>query len=543
MAIDNLYELSNTITAVVNRALEIVTERSGSGQRYIDHDDVAGLISEEDYRNYFDLIASELSSREEVLDLDTADYELDINCGLAWCKAYEPLPEEDIEHGYLDLRAAPSMARLAEIGEKVLQHMVLEDVLAKISPEELGITKEELDAVRSTTGYQRSPFGENDVQRLPLASKPLTDKSYEDLIILSEIQKESMKDPMNPPGVREDPVFQVCVNAFGQMDDGLLARYPDSRKAYEEIFSKPCETSAYRYGAIVSGEPALILNYEIDKASFDAHGIEDSEVYHGAVAMMTGQLNSIFEQEGACISSGRATGDKNLDEIMAIIPANADPERRAQFEKAFDKAIHEMPFTKDPAWVQTQYEAILAQVTKRLPESYIVSPSTKQFPEKAAIKACEEYGKFLGKFQKEWSQAVLTHDQAKMDRLTEVLDLTKNPERLEAIVNAGIYESDKDLSTPVRLFTTDPPDITESFTVSKGQLCDAMEKMSYEKGHNPIFFLFGISPEMAKEVKDLEVSPPQKPSLDEQMRSAQLRKEQAALERDAKNQAMDRGGE
>ena len=86
--IDNLRELSEVITAVVNRILVVATENTSTGQWYIDYDDVSDIITKEDYLTYFDLIASELMDREEVLDLDTSDHTFDIVCGLAWCKNY-----------------------------------------------------------------------------------------------------------------------------------------------------------------------------------------------------------------------------------------------------------------------------------------------------------------------------------------------------------------------------------------------------------------------------------------------------------------------
>ena len=122
--IDNLRELSEVVTNVANRIVEVATENTSSGQYYVDYDDVSDLISHEDYLQYMDLIESELYGREEILDLDRDGEEFDVNCGLAWCKNYEPLPEEDFSYGYLDIRPAPSLAHLADIGKATVDHLV-----------------------------------------------------------------------------------------------------------------------------------------------------------------------------------------------------------------------------------------------------------------------------------------------------------------------------------------------------------------------------------------------------------------------------------
>jgi len=118
LTITSIETLSEVITAVANRAIEITVDKTTSGNRYVAYDDVSDLISKSDYLKYFDLIVDEVYSHEELLDLNITDnHELDINCGLAWCKNYEPLPEEGYEfgkdYGYEDFVPKPSLTQLA----------------------------------------------------------------------------------------------------------------------------------------------------------------------------------------------------------------------------------------------------------------------------------------------------------------------------------------------------------------------------------------------------------------------------------------------
>ncbi len=89
--ITSLEELSDTITAVANRAVKYGAENTSSGNYIMGYDVFADLITEDDFRRYFDLIAAELEKREELLDLvvDHGAYELDCNFGLAYCPNYE----------------------------------------------------------------------------------------------------------------------------------------------------------------------------------------------------------------------------------------------------------------------------------------------------------------------------------------------------------------------------------------------------------------------------------------------------------------------
>ena len=167
--IDNIYDLCDVINAVSNRALDIVAEKSMSGQYYVDHSDLADLISKEDFEKYADLIVYELSGRPELLEpvvLD--DGQLDINMGLAYCKSYQwcdgdeeifdcsfdewmEMPAEPISHPL-------SLSRMAEIGYAAVSHIdeTRESAITDLT-ESIGLTAAEL---KELTGEELAPEAE-----------------------------------------------------------------------------------------------------------------------------------------------------------------------------------------------------------------------------------------------------------------------------------------------------------------------------------------------------------------------------------------------
>lgn len=154
--IDNLYELNQVIYDVVNRIVDISTQQTTTGNWVISHDDVADIISEEDYLQYFDLIANELSGRDEVLDMDTSDHQFDCVFGLAYCPHYEwEEGDEKVfnctkEEWEKNFRAQPichplSLNRLADIGENAIIAVQewFDDGIDELT-ESLGMSMEEL---------------------------------------------------------------------------------------------------------------------------------------------------------------------------------------------------------------------------------------------------------------------------------------------------------------------------------------------------------------------------------------------------------------
>ena len=61
MSITNVAELDQVVTNIANRCIELCAENSTTGNWIIDHDDLADLISYEDYLQYFGFIAESLS--------------------------------------------------------------------------------------------------------------------------------------------------------------------------------------------------------------------------------------------------------------------------------------------------------------------------------------------------------------------------------------------------------------------------------------------------------------------------------------------------
>lgn len=129
--IGSLEELSEAITAVANRAVKYGAERTSGGNYIMGHDVFRDLISESDFKRYFDLIAAELEGREELLDLavDKGAYELDCNFGLAYCPNYQFCEGDEEIFGSFEewekMETRPvsqplSMRRMAEIGHEAI---------------------------------------------------------------------------------------------------------------------------------------------------------------------------------------------------------------------------------------------------------------------------------------------------------------------------------------------------------------------------------------------------------------------------------------
>ncbi len=128
----SLEDLSDVITAVVNRAVEKGATSTTSGNYYMGYEAFSDLITEEDYLHYFDLIVYELQGREELLDLEVLydSHELDCNFGLDYCPSYQFCEgDEEIFGSFEEWEQTPtkpvsqplSMHRMALIGENAVQ--------------------------------------------------------------------------------------------------------------------------------------------------------------------------------------------------------------------------------------------------------------------------------------------------------------------------------------------------------------------------------------------------------------------------------------
>lgn len=84
-----------TINSIVDKALELAENNSISGNYILEYEDFEDMVSEDFYLAYFDIIVEELETKEEVLDLDSADHKLNLIIGTNYCKNYE---EEDEDY-------------------------------------------------------------------------------------------------------------------------------------------------------------------------------------------------------------------------------------------------------------------------------------------------------------------------------------------------------------------------------------------------------------------------------------------------------------
>ncbi len=119
--ISDLNELYDTITQVVNHILESGAKSTDSGNCILKYDQVAHLLSEDDFNRYFTVIAGELIGREEVLDLTADGFEGQINfvIGPEWCANYKPLPAEieaGFEYGSREITKRPTLSERLTTG-------------------------------------------------------------------------------------------------------------------------------------------------------------------------------------------------------------------------------------------------------------------------------------------------------------------------------------------------------------------------------------------------------------------------------------------
>ena len=89
----DLMELNDFVISFSNQVVREACEQTSTGQYFINVEDVLdkNKWSYEDFLEYKDFIISELSSRDEILDLDFDEKELqfDVSCALAYCPHYE----------------------------------------------------------------------------------------------------------------------------------------------------------------------------------------------------------------------------------------------------------------------------------------------------------------------------------------------------------------------------------------------------------------------------------------------------------------------
>lgn len=525
--IDNLRELNDVINNVANRIVEVATGNTTRGKYYVDYDAFSDLISHEDYLQYADLIESELYGREEILDLDRDGEEFDVNCGLAWCKNYEPLPEEDFSYGYLDVRPAPSLSHLADIGKAAVDHLVTKGPFANLYGEDLGITESDKDYVKA---YQQEPQIFEHIP-VPMHDLPCGWLSYKEMQIQSQQRRQEGSRPM----------LEWAFNMFGQdiSDPSFREQHPEEFKILEDSMKLPKHASEFtRAGAFLYGKPALVYTLELKN---DMAGHEYVPEFHAQTAMMAAHLKKALEHYNVNITYGIETGDASdkycspADEILAFVPADADPANIAQFEKDLSKVLEEMPLTQDISWVAEQYAAAISAIPAYAaqPIGRWLSEHPDTWPD-VAIRAGELLGTRVGDLHQDILTARKTGDKKRLEGMASYCSFTADGSKdyLEECLSLADRTVRMDFSSLVVLYTVPrsadrkyTPD--DRFTIPAGKLKAMLPDLGYDADTPLMVFLNGYTCEVAQEAKALheERKSKAKPTLDQQMKNAENRRQ------------------
>lgn len=526
--IDNLRELSDVVTNVANRIIEVATGNTTSGQYYVDYDAFSDLISHEDYLQYADLIESELYGREEILDLDRDGEEFDVNCGLAWCKNYEPMPEEDIAYGYLDVRPAPSLTHLADIGKAVVDHLVAKGPFANLYGEDLGVTESDKDYVKA---YQKQEPQTFEHVPTPMHDLPCGWLSYKDMQLQSQQRRQEGRLPL----------LQWAFNASGQDIAAPVFReqHPQEFKTLSASMKQPNHAPAFtRTGAFLYGKPALVYTLELKN---DPAGHRYDPEFHAQTAMKAAHLKKALEHYNVNITYGIETGDASdkyhrpADEILAFVPADADPANIAQFEKDLSRTLEELPLTQDKSWVEKQYATALSAIWE-----YAATPTGHWLSEHpgtwrdAAIRACEQLGSRVGELHSDILAARKSGDEKRLESLTSYCSFTAlgGLVYLQECLGYADRSVRMDYSTPIVLLTEPcgdghKPGNGNRFSIPAGKLQAMLPDLGYDADTPLEVFLNSYTCEVAKEVKELVEAREKtvKPTLTQQMENAEKRRQ------------------
>lgn len=525
--IDNLRELSEVVTNVANRIVEVATGNTSTGQYYVDYDDVSDLITHEDYLLYADLIASELYGREEILDLDHNGDEFDVNCGLAWCKNYAPLPDEDFAYGYLDVRPAPSMAHLADIGKQTVDHLVQRGPFANLYGEDIGVTESDKDYVKA---YQQTKTTTFTHVPMPMPDLPGGQLRYKDFQIQNQqrLQESSA------------PILQWAFNTFGQdiSSPHIHKQYPQEFKTLKESMALPNFAFDFtRAGAFLYGKPVLI--YTLERKN-ELAGQEYDPEFHAQTAMMSAHLKKALEHYNVNITYGIETGDASdkycrpSDEILVFVPSESDSANIIQFEKDLSRTLSDMPLTQDSSWVAEQYATSMSAISEYAakPIGHWLSEHPNLWVD-AAILACEQLGSRVGNLHSEILSARKIGDDKRLEGLASYCSFTAEASHdfLDECLNIADRSVRMDFNYPVVLYTEPhtagrhEPD--KRFTIPAGELKAMLPDLGYDADIPLAAFLTSYTPDVAKEalalVKDCKQKA--KPTLTQQLKNAEARRQ------------------
>ena len=360
-SINNLQQLSETITAVATKALETAAENSTSSNWIVDYEDVSELISEEDFHKYFEFIYYEINSREEVLDLVRDGDAFDLILGTDYCKAYEPTPEEgDMEYGTEDIAQVPSMASLAKIGQQVLTMLQQGKDIIRAADIDLSVTKEEektaapskdiqiisgkeasdilYDRSHSNKGlflvdgwYQWTAIDNStgdawteDFKNREAAEKWLhkeleADKAHtlDEQLSLASYTKTAHSSGIHPlddlnaessVAKKEGkvPTCQLVVNSFSQIlnreladkhEDAVLG-FSDYTRLYQERFKKEYPClDAYRYLMTFRDEPTMVIDCPAHNLSESKLAALSDTERHVSSSMLAAQMSAALPKD------------------------------------------------------------------------------------------------------------------------------------------------------------------------------------------------------------------------------------------------------
>ena len=528
--IDSVETLSQVITEVSNRILEICIQESTSGEYTISHDDVADLIQEEDYRQYFSFLEAELGSRPEILNLDSSNYQLTLDLSLAWCKNYEPNPGEDIPYGYRELRPASSLYDMAEIGRKAVEDIVQNPTTSKVSVGDLGITEADLDYTR--VYLYKDELSEEMLKIKPLAKAPLPYYSLDDLFCRTAIDTAAGRRP----------TLAWCLNQFGQDIRSKAAKdHPEMPKLMEQFkafFATVPSSTARRSAVLIHENPAILLTWDMGESCPSQSDSSTRNALHAQTSIMAGQLSSILGDFQAYFTPVFGSVELgNPDEIVAVLPLSEDIYNLQNFEEVCQTILERLALSHDPTWIQAQHDSAMAYIEQLFSEkgNSLLSCWPKETPvpdfikESAALEACRCLGMHLGQLQSDWDLAKANHDEKHLEHLKELSSFSSNEELLEELIVSGIQATNLGLSQPVVLYTKPPEQRTnlfsDSFSLRKGELMALLPELGYEPDFPVHDFLQSYSFDIAKELQDL-LKEPRKPALKDQLASAEQKKAQ-----------------
>lgn len=329
--------------------------------------------------------------------------------------------------------------------------------------------------------------------------------------------------------------FELCVNYFGQnvAKQYVQKAFPEEIKLLEDIYKEEPVSKANRWGAITCGSPAIIFSYSLGGEDLKQDDILDRNLLHARSRMMAEQLNEALlgNSVNICATFNSDLTDENnpADEIHAIVRADRAPEVRAAFEKEFEALLERLALTLNAEWVKKQYDTLITAINENKDSDQYVKRAIKAgIPvEDIVIEACGFLGQHIGGRQSMFDEARLSHDMDRAQRLAAKCDLSKNQELLYKCMANGSLRARSHGAMEVTLYTKPLEErrtsSSDSFKLTKNELCSILHEMGYEKDVTVSSFLDSYSYEAAREIKVLYEERQKKP-LDKLLNDAEQKR-------------------